>query len=516
MSENSNVIRVPGSQRIYNRNKLLIVLLVPLMMSLMQVSSINTALTTIQHSLSASDSDIQWMISGYALAIGIVLVPSGRLGDIFGRSGAFVTGLAIFSIASLLIGLSNDPLHLNLLRLAQGFGSGVLSPQTTGLIQQYFQGRDRARAFGYFGLVVSASVAAGPVLSGGLIQILGPEIGWRASFILNFPIGIIGILLAFFWLPFGKERRTIGPRKDAVEAEYEAAEIAKGNRPVRRNPQTKIDLDPCGMVLLAVAVLAIMLPFMVKDRPWFYTIVLAGMALMAVWILWEKRYKERGGFPMVDLDLFKITTFRYGTAIVSIFFLGMTSIWAIFLIFLQNAMGATPFELGLFSVPNSILSAVASLWAGKYAVERGRSIQFWSVLMYLVGLLGIIGMTFLAEQGMNYWWYVIPTLLMGIGSGAMGAANQTQAMLDVPASSGGTAGGVLQTGQRMSTAIGIALVTAVFFAARGPLQPDGTGGQWHFGLIIAFTVISAILFVDMLICLVFWRKGIAESQTSKS
>lgn len=130
--------------------------------------------------------------------------------------------------------------------------------------------------------------------------------------------------------------------------------------------------------------------------------------------------------------------------------------------------------------------------------------------MYLVGLLSIIGMTFLAARGMNYWWYVLPTLLMGIGSGAMGAANQTQAMLDVPASSGGTAGGVLQTGQRMSTAIGIALVTAIFFSARGTLHPDGTGGHWYFGLVVAFAVISAIIFIDLLIVLVFWRKGIKE------
>ncbi|MCI5825894.1 MAG: MFS transporter [Arcanobacterium sp.] len=510
MGENPNVIHVPGSQRSYSRNKLLVVLLVPLMMSLMQVSSINTALTTIQQSLAASDAEIQWMISGYALTIGIILVPSGRLGDIFGRSGGFVTGLVIFAIASLLIGFSNDPIQLNLLRVLQGIGSGILSPQTTGLIQQYFQGHDRARAFSYFGLVVSASVAAGPVLSGGLIQLLGPEIGWRSSFILNFPIGLIGVILAFFWLPFGKERRTIGTHKDEIEAEYEAAEIAKGHHPVKRTAATKIDLDPFGMLLLSVAVLGIMLPFMMPGNPWIYTLVIAGAVLMVVWVIWEKHYKARGGFPMVDLSLFSITTFKYGIAIISVFFLGMTSIWAVFLIFLQNAMGATPFELGLFSVPNSVLAAFASLWAGKYAVEHGRAIQFWSLVLYLVGLLGMIGLTFLAAQGMNYWWYLLPTLLLGIGGGAMGAANQTQAMLDVPASSGGTAGGVLQTGQRMATAIGIALVTAVFFNARGVMAPDGSGAHWFFGIAIALSVISAIIFVDLLITFVFWRKGVRE------
>ena len=507
MTDASNEIRVAGSNRVYSRKKLLIVLLVPLMMSLMQVSSINTALTSIQQSLSATDAEIQWMISGYALAIGIVLVPSGRLGDLFGRSGGFITGLAIFAIASLLIGLANDPVYLNLMRVLQGIGSGILSPQATGLIQQYFEGQARAKAFAYFGLVVSASVAAGPVLSGGLIALLGPEIGWRTSFLLNFPLGIIGVLLAIFWLPFGKERRTIGPRAAKIEAQYEAAEAAAGHTVRKRQPGQKIDLDPMGMVLLSLAVVAIMLPFMIKTPAWIYTIVILGIALMALWLTWEKRYKERGGFPMVDLELFKIQTFRYGMTIISVLFLGMTSVWAVLLIFLQNALGATPFELGLLSVPNSVLSAFASLWAGKYAVTHGRAVQLGSLIMYLFGLLGCIAMTYFAFHGASFWWYIFPTLFMGVAGGALGAANQTQAMLDVPASSGGTAGGVLQTGQRMSTAIGIAIVTAVFFAARGPVDATTSAPHWYLGLIAAFSLIAFIILVDILIAARFWYLG---------
>lgn len=185
--ENPRHIRVAGSDRIYDRNKLLIVLLVPLMMTLLQVSSVNNVLTSIGHALGASDSQLQWVLSGYALAVGIVLVPAGRLGDMFGRSSAFVAGFALFTASSLLVGLACDPTLLNFMRVFQGAGAGILAPQTTGLIQRYFVGQARAKAFALFGLVVSMSVAAGPLMSGGLVGILGEDLGWRWSFIINFP-----------------------------------------------------------------------------------------------------------------------------------------------------------------------------------------------------------------------------------------------------------------------------------------------------------------------------------------
>lgn len=110
----------------------------------------------------------------------------------------------------------------------------------TGLIQQYFQGNARARAFGLMGLVVAMSVALGPLISGTLVQFLGEDPGWRYSFFINVPIGLFGAIAAWFFLPFGKERRTIGPDAPAVEAEYEAQEIAEGRNPARRRG-TSID-----------------------------------------------------------------------------------------------------------------------------------------------------------------------------------------------------------------------------------------------------------------------------------
>ena len=210
MTEQGNrpddAIRVPGTDRVFNRQLMLVPLLAILAMTMMAISSINVALPSIELSIGASEADLQWLLSGYALAFGIVLVASGRLGDVFGRSTYFVIGVALFTLGSLGCSLAHTPALLNGMRLLQGVGAGVSSPQVNGMILQYFSGRRRARAFALFGVVVSASVAIAPSITGLLIDWLGPDWGWRASFLWNVPIGLITVGLAARWLPFGAER----------------------------------------------------------------------------------------------------------------------------------------------------------------------------------------------------------------------------------------------------------------------------------------------------------------------
>lgn len=504
-AKNPREIRVAGSNRVYDRNKLLLVLLVPLAMSLLQVSSVNVALSSMGEALSASDAQKQWVLSGYALAIGISLVPAGRLGDIFGRSGAFVTGLAVFTLASLLVGISNDPTQLNVLRIFQGIGAGIFSPQTTGLIQQYFVGPARARAFALFGLVVAMSVAAGPLMSGALISAFGADVGWRASFLVNVPLGILGIVIALLWLPFGKERRTIGKRAKKVQAEYAASEAAAGREvvePVKREKREKVDLDPVGMTLLAAAVLGIMLPFMSHGSVWIWALVPTGLLLLGVWVWWENHYKKAGHFPMVDLALFKIRSFSYATAIASIQFLGSTSMFVILAMFLQEGDGVSAIKTALVGLPNAVLSAYAALWAGKRAYAKGAWVQMVALGVILTGILGACVALWAFSNGASFWWLALPLTIMGFGQGAMGSANQTVTMLEVPASHGGTAGGFSQTGQRIATAIGNAVITAVLFAALGS---NPTVEDWTRATMISYLVIAAIVSIAMVLAVRFWR-----------
>lgn len=176
---------------------MLIAILIPLVMALLQVSAVNTLLPAIQETLGATSSGIQWVLAGYALVYGIILVPAGRIGDLVGRSMMFVIGLAIFSAGCLACALATDTVMLNAMRILQAVGAGVFSPQVNGMIQQYFDGRARAKAFGLMGLTISASVAAGPLISGATVAIFGNDPGWRYAFAINTPIGLLGLFLAF-------------------------------------------------------------------------------------------------------------------------------------------------------------------------------------------------------------------------------------------------------------------------------------------------------------------------------
>jgi MFS family permease len=175
--------------------------LVPLFMSLLSVSIVNVVLPSLQKDIGATSSQLQWVLTGYALAFGVLLVAAGRAGDVFGRGKLFLIGVSMFGVGSLVAGLSPDPVTLNIARVVMGFGSGFLNPQGIGLIQQYFSGAQRGKAFGIFGGVVGVSVAIGPVLGGFLIQLFGVGIGWRAAFLINVPFCILAMLLAKPWLP---------------------------------------------------------------------------------------------------------------------------------------------------------------------------------------------------------------------------------------------------------------------------------------------------------------------------
>ncbi|MGH3425149.1 MAG: MFS transporter, partial [Nocardioidaceae bacterium] len=170
-------------------------------MTLLDVSIVNVALPSVRQSLGADDSDLQWIVAGYALAFGVVLVPAGRLGDARSRRAVFAVGVAVFTVSSALAGAASSPWWLSAARLVQGVGGGLIAPQVSGFIQTMFRGKERARAFGFFGATVGLSTAVGPVLGGLLVRLGGTDLGWRLVFYVNLPIGIVALLLVPRLLP---------------------------------------------------------------------------------------------------------------------------------------------------------------------------------------------------------------------------------------------------------------------------------------------------------------------------
>lgn len=474
MIHERNIIRLQGTDRTFHRLKVLFVLLLPLAMSLMALSAVNVALPTIEQGLGSTPSDVQWILSGYALALGVALIPAGRAGDVLGRGTWFIVGLVLFVVASLACGLAPTPFFLNAARLVQGLGAGIFSPQVTGMIQQYFTGQGRAKAFAMFGLVISASVAVGPVLTGAIIQAIGPDDGWRWAFFIYTPVGVLGVALALAWFPFETERLRRAERR------------AGGGRPRFEVP----DLDPVGTVLLTLAILALMYPFM-AHAAWAWWLLPLSPALLWVWARWERWYAARGRAPMVEMSLFRFQSFRNGMLVSGVMFLGIASTFAVLALYLQSGLHVSAIAVGLVGLPNAVLSAYASWWSVRYVLSHGRRLIFWMLLLMALGVVLSIAVALLIPLGAPWWLLGFTLALNGFAMGAIGSANQTLSLQDVPPEHGGTAGGIKQTVERIGAALGNAMIVGVFFGL------VSTG--WTNAFVGAYAAIVACLLAATLI-----------------
>ena len=172
-----------------DRNKwfALVVLLAGAFMALLDTTIVNVAIPTIRNSLDASNATLSWIVSGYALAFGLALIPAGRVGDRLGHKWVFVAGLALFTVASLACGLAQDDIQLIAARAVQGLAGGIFFTTITALIQLMFTARERGRAFAILGATIGFSTALGPLAGGLIIQAFGAESGWRLVFGVNIP-----------------------------------------------------------------------------------------------------------------------------------------------------------------------------------------------------------------------------------------------------------------------------------------------------------------------------------------
>lgn len=453
-------------------------------MSLIGVSIVNVALPSIHVALNATQSDMQWVLSGYALTFGVVLVAAGRAGDLMGRGGLFLIGVALFTLASVAAGLAPDAAWLNGARFAQGVGSGLLNPQGLGMIQQYFQGAERGRAFGYFGTMVGFSVAIGPVLGGLLIELGGQQLGWRLTFLVNVPIGIAVLVLGFKWFPRPLIRLPAAPGPN--QASTPRAPAHQGWR----------SLDPVGSPLLGLAVLCFLYPFVEsRTAPLTWLLLPLSLGLTAAWIGWERHTARHGHSPMVDLRIFSTSSFSNGVLIMSLYFLGMTSIWVLVALYVQEGLGMTALQSGLFGIPAALLSSWAADWAGRRVMAYGRRIVIIGLLLALAGLLLSAGVILLqVHDRISAWWLLLTLSFIGLAQGLVISPNQALTLMDVPLDYAGSSGAIMQTGQRIGTSVGIAIITAVVFWTLNM-------SSWPTAMVAGFGVIAAVVLVALLVAI---------------
>ncbi|HLV74754.1 EmrB/QacA subfamily drug resistance transporter [Actinomadura hallensis] len=436
------------------------VCLVAAFMTLLDVSIVNVALPSIREGLNASEAGLQWILSGYALTFGLVLVPAGRLGDARSRRAVFMSGLALFTASSALAGLAPTVAFLVVARLVQGAAGGILTPQVAGLIQELFGGAARGRAFGALGAVIGVATAVGPMVGGALIALAGPEQGWRWVFYVNIPVGAVALVLAWRLLP----APAYGERQG---------------------------LDPLGVLLLGAGVVCVLLP-LVQEQQWEsdlkWLLVLAGLALIAVFAAWERRARS----PMVRLALFRFRSYALGTAIALLYFAGFTAIFFILTLYLQSGLGYSALGAGFAMTPFAVGSGLGSAAGGRIVARAGRALVVAGLLLVLAGVGAVWLAVHLHPGGGVAWAIAGPLLVAGTGSGLVIAPNQTLTLSEVPPAEGGSAAGVLQTGQRVGSAVGIAAVGYVFFAFL-----SGSGGDWaaafRHGLVVILGLVAAAL-----------------------
>ncbi|MFG2881725.1 MFS transporter [Streptomyces sp. NPDC048297] len=420
------------------RWKALAVCLTAGFVSLLDTSIVNVALPSMERGLGASEAAQSWAVSGYALAFGLTLASAGRLGDMRGRRQALLFGLAVFTLASVACGLAPTASWLVLFRLVQGAAAGVVAPQTSGLIQQMFQGPERAKAFGLHGSVVAFSTAVGPLAGGLLIHAFGAENGWRWVFFVNLPIGAAAFVAGLRFLP----------RLAPTAARHE-------------------EFDLLGVLLLGSGVLALMLP-LVQEQQWqgrekWALLPLAALLLGAFW-KWERRQGRLGRAPVVDLELFGLRSFTLGALVSLTYFAGLTTVFFVFTLFLQNSVGYSALAAGVTALPFAVSSAIGAALGGRLVLRHGRRLVVIGLSMVALGLLGIVAAVQLVPGRQVGWATVLPMIVGGIGSGLTVSPNTTLTLTLVPVRRAGAAGGVLQTGQRIGSAAGLAVVGAVYFA----------------------------------------------------
>jgi EmrB/QacA subfamily drug resistance transporter len=448
----------------------LAVLILGVSMALLDTTIVNVALPTIRTSLDANEATLSWIISGYALAYGLALIPAGRIGDRIGHKPVFIVGLVVFTAASIACGLASDDVHLVIARVVQGLGGGIFFPAVTALIQLMFAPQRRGRAFAIFGATLGLSAALGPLVGGVLIEWLGETDGWRSIFFVNVPFGVIAVIAAFALLP-------------------RLAGTGSGARP-----------DWLGLVLLSGALVAILVPLIQGEQEgwplWTYLSIAGGLALIALFALWERRVAARGGSPIVPPHLFAHASFTGGVLLALVYFAAFTSIFFTISLLWQSGLGYTALESGLVSVPFAIGSIVGASQSDRLAKRLGRSVLVLGTGLVASGLIALwLVLWLIPAADLTSWALLGPLLVAGFGSGLFIAPNTAFIVATVDRAEAGAASGVIGTMQRIGAAIGIAVIGSVLFGNLEITGPDTVASGFAHAATISMAVSAGLAVV---------------------
>lgn len=465
----------------------LAVLLGGMFMALVDATIVNVALPSIRNSLHSSESTLSWIVSGYALTFGLALIPAGRMGDRYGHKWVFIIGAAAFTAASAYCGFAQNDFDITVGRLVQGLAGGIFVPAVGSYIQLLFQGRDRGKAFAIMGSVIGLSSAIGQIAGGLLIQAFGEAEGWRWVFFVNLPIGIAVCIFAIRLLPSGD------------------AHADRANR-----------MDWLGVAILSAALIAVLYPLIEGQQDgwpaWTWWTMTAGLVGLVIFGGWQVLYTRRGGSALVPPRLFRHASFTFGVILALVYFAAFTSIFFTLSLLWQAGLGHTALESGLLTLPFAIATAIFSAQSSKWAAKIGRNVLIIGAVVMVVGLTGIwLILSTVAVGDLNNWILLPAVFVAGAGNGIFLAPNVQFIVATVDNAEAGSASGVVQTMQRMGSAIGIAAIASILFNSIHPALikgPADVANQFHDGAVNAMLA-SAILAAVALVLVFALPKRVA-------
>ncbi|WP_119071310.1 MFS transporter [Rubrobacter indicoceani] len=435
-------------------------------LSTLNITIVNVALPSIAEDLRVGIDDVQLVVLGYLLALGTLLLAFGRLGDIVGYRRVYVWGLAVFGVASLLCGLSENVWALSGFRVLQGVGSGMVQAIGPALLVRVFPAEERGKAQGLFAISIALGITVGPTLGAFLTEWLS----WSWVFLVNAPLCLLGIVWSLRVLPV--ERRAEGRT-----------------------------FDPLGAFLLFGATSTLLLAVLGGGR-WGWTspmelvLVVAFLLLGAAFVATERRVSQ----PMLDLGLLRIRAVWAGNVSVLVAF--ATLFTATFLIpfYLQDVRGFSVIETGLFLTPLPLATLLVAPFGGTLSDRVGSRILTASGTAFIGGGLLLLTGIDASSGAFGLVWRLA---VAGVGLGLFIGANQSLVLGAVPSDRLGMTSGMLAQVRNMGQAFGVALAGAVV-AARLSFHTRELAGTLPDGLVQRDAFVLAIhdaFYVGAIICI---------------
>jgi EmrB/QacA subfamily drug resistance transporter len=427
-------------------------------MALLDTTAVNVSLPSIQRDLHMSQVSLTWVSNAYLVTLGACLLVAGRLGDLLGRKQVFMAGMGVFTIASLLCGLSRSDVGLVSFRFLQGVGAALECAMILGIVVTIFQEpAQRRRAISVYSFMSAAGGSIG-LLMGGVVN---AAFGWHWIFFINLPIGVATITVGFF-----------------VIERHEGIGIRQG-------------VDAFGAVMVTAAGLLAVVGFVEAGYEGWVSVptlgsLVAAIILGAGFVVWESRVSN----PLVPMRVLRSRNLLCAGISRAMFCFGSYGSFFLLVLYLQEVLGFGSLENGLAFLPNSVILSVLTLTLSPHLMARigSKKTQVIGLSGFACGLLILV---FLPVHG-SFWVNLLPAMLvLGTSGGTFTVPNTTIAMAESVAGDSGVVSGVINVSQQMGAALGIAVLASVSsihtaaLTATGETHRAAVVGGFHWGFMVA-------------------------------